>query len=601
MKYCTACKTSYPTDFQVCPKDGTVLSQTTELLPGLIIREKYQILEKIGVGGMATVYRARHLDFNEIFAIKLINQQFVDDGNFIKRLRAEAVIARKLRHPHAVRIEDLDRTEDGRLFIVMEHVDGQDLRRLIRKTGALPASRVLGIASQVCSALSAAHALGIVHRDIKPDNIQLLATPDGTDFVKVLDFGIAKLRRTAANDESLTGSGLLLGTPQYLSPEQAMGKTGTHLDGRSDLYSLGIVVYEMLTGRVPFESDTPMGLLVHHLHTLPPPPDQVRPDLDIPQPVSELLMHALQKQPEHRFQNADEMLAAIQSVEAQLQAPPLIPAPEDRPAAPLPDEAAPPFTPPSFFTPSPTATPPPALAAQRAGVPQTHHELMMAAYEGERPFPWRIAAVLAAMLVVGIVAGAIYSHYWGAGKNNAQPTRAAQPPSEAHRAAAAPTAKTSAPAGAKASAQPAGTPHPAPEHAASGASPAAAPKMDTSAPRKPEAVTSTAGAGVAQPAGQAPPASREKAADAAAPVGSEPGAATPPAGQRLPRRRAGAKASPEVEALLEEAQSFLDNADYDTALQDYDQVLKLDPGNPAAIQGKKKALAAKTYEEGLNR
>jgi tRNA A-37 threonylcarbamoyl transferase component Bud32 len=435
MKYCTACKTSYPTDFQVCPKDGTVLSQTTELLPGLIIREKYQILEKIGVGGMATVYRARHLDFNEIFAIKLINQQFVDDGNFIKRLRAEAVIARKLRHPHAVRIEDLDRTEDGRLFIVMEHVDGQDLRRLIRKTGALPASRVLGIASQVCSALSAAHALGIVHRDIKPDNIQLLATPDGTDFVKVLDFGIAKLRRTAANDESLTGSGLLLGTPQYLSPEQAMGKTGTHLDGRSDLYSLGILVYEMLTGRVPFESDTPMGLLVHHLHTLPPPPHQVRPDLDIPQPVSELLMHALQKLPEERFQSADEMLAAIQSVEAQLQAPPVVPAPADRPAAPRAgvDEAAPAFTPPALFTPSPTATPPPALAAQPAGVPQTHHELMMAAYEGERPFPWRIAAVLAAMLVAGIVAGAIYSHYWGAGKNNAQPTRAAQPPSGPHR------------------------------------------------------------------------------------------------------------------------------------------------------------------------
>jgi hypothetical protein len=125
--------------------------------------------------------------------------------------------------------------------------------------------------------------------------------------------------------------------------------------------------------------------------------------------------------------------------------------------------------------------------------------------------------------------------------------------------------------------------------------------MDASATRKPEAVTSTAGAGGAQPAGQAPPASREKAADAAAPVGSEPGAAALPAGQPLPRRRAGAKASPEVEALLEEAQSFLDNADYDTALQDYDQALKLDPGNAAAIQGRKKALAAKTYEEGLNR
>ena len=317
MKYCANCKTVYPADFQCCPKDGSALSSSSELLPGMVIRDKYQILQQIGSGGMATVYQVRHLAFNEILAIKLINSQLADGDQFNKRLRAEAVIARKLRHPNAVHVEDLDRTEDGRPFIVMEYVEGQNLRTVIRREGPLPTLRALRIAAQVVSALAAAHKLGIIHRDIKPDNIHLIRLPDGSDFVKVLDFGIAKFTQGLASS-ALTGSGLVVGTPQYVSPEQAMGKQAGDLDGRSDLYTLGIVVYEMVTGRVPFDSDTPVGLLVHHLHTTPVPPDQLRPDLGIPPSVSELLMKALQKNPEHRFRNADEMLNAINTLEAEI-------------------------------------------------------------------------------------------------------------------------------------------------------------------------------------------------------------------------------------------------------------------------------------------
>jgi serine/threonine protein kinase len=318
MKYCANCKTVYPADFQCCPKDGSALSSSSELLPGMVIRDKYQILQQIGSGGMATVYQVRHLAFNEILAIKLINSQLADGDQFNKRLRAEAVIARKLQHPNAVHVEDLDRTEDGRPFIVMEYVEGQNLRTVIRREGPLPTLRALRIAAQVVSALAAAHKLGIIHRDIKPDNIHLIRLSDGSDFVKVLDFGIAKFTQ-GLSSSALTGSGLVVGTPQYVSPEQAMGKQAGDLDGRSDLYTLGIVLYEMVTGRVPFDSDTPVGLLVHHLHTTPVPPDQLRPDLGIPPSLSELLMKALQKNPEQRFRDAVEMLNAITTLESQIQ------------------------------------------------------------------------------------------------------------------------------------------------------------------------------------------------------------------------------------------------------------------------------------------
>jgi serine/threonine protein kinase len=328
MKFCDTCHAMYPTDFSSCPKDQTPLRLTTELMAGMVIRDKYEIVEKIGAGGMATVYRAKHLVFNELRAIKVVSSRMMEDANFLKRFRNEAVITRKLQHPNAVRVDDIDSLADGRPCIIMELVEGSNLRSVIEQEGPLPLARVLEIGRQAAAALGAAHRLGITHRDIKPDNIVLLKQPDGTDLVKVLDFGIAKLKESEGGGAyTATQTGMVIGTPQYISPEQASGKRAEAIDGRADLYSLGVVMFEMLTGRLPFESDTPLGLLLQHVQAAVPPPREVRPDLNIPEPVSQLLMKLLEKDPGKRFQSAEELTSALehpdgwqtQTVEAQTQ------------------------------------------------------------------------------------------------------------------------------------------------------------------------------------------------------------------------------------------------------------------------------------------
>ena len=315
VRYCPSCHSVYPNEFRTCPKDQADLLTASELQPGMVLRGKYEILGKLGAGGMAAVYRARHLAFGEVRAIKVVNNRLADDEDFLRRFRNEAVMARRLHHPHAVRVDDLDVTEDGRPFIVMEYVEGYNLREVIRQEGALSLRRSVRIARQVASALAAAHALGIVHRDIKPDNI-LLTGAGEDETAKVLDFGIAKMKESALGDSGAvaTRTGMVVGTPQYISPEQAMGRRGSELDGRADLYSLGVVLYEMVTGRLPFESDTAMGIILHHLQTLPPAPRDVRPDLGIPEPLSDVLMRALEKEPEKRFASAAAMSLALDDV-----------------------------------------------------------------------------------------------------------------------------------------------------------------------------------------------------------------------------------------------------------------------------------------------
>jgi serine/threonine-protein kinase len=277
----------------------------------MIVRNKYLILEWIGAGGMAVVYRAQHRLLNEMRAVKVVSAKFANDDDFLKRFRHEAAVARRLRHENAVWVEDLDELEDGRPFIAMELLQGDDLRKLIKDQGPLAVDRSLKLGVQVASALSAAHKLGIVHRDIKPDNILITRNENGNEVAKVLDFGIAKAKEGALQGGyTATRTGVIIGTPEYMSPEQAEVQLG-RLDGRSDIYSLGIVLYEMLTGQLPFKSDTPLGMCLHHLQTIPRPPHEVRPDLHIPESVSAVLMKALEKKRDQRFQSAQEMLAAL--------------------------------------------------------------------------------------------------------------------------------------------------------------------------------------------------------------------------------------------------------------------------------------------------
>ncbi|MDE3179782.1 MAG: protein kinase [Acidobacteriota bacterium] len=318
MKGCPTCKGTYAENLAFCPHDGTALLAANQWSAGQVIGGKYRLLGKVGAGGMGTVYKALHLAFDESRALKAIRQDLAQDELFVKRFKQEAVIARKLQHPNAVRVDDIDEAEDGRPFIVMEFIEGPSLRDVVEMEGALSVERVCSMAKQVAAALDAAHRLGMVHRDIKPANIVLVPLAHG-EQAKVLDFGIAKLKEAragAAAGFTLTGAGVVIGTPQYMSPEQAMGKRGDELDGRSDLYSLGIVMYQALTGRLPFKADTTMQMLMDHIHTPPKPVQQARPG--IPECVARLVMQCLEKKPEMRPASAGALIRDIENAEEEI-------------------------------------------------------------------------------------------------------------------------------------------------------------------------------------------------------------------------------------------------------------------------------------------
>jgi serine/threonine protein kinase len=316
MKYCPTCQKTYPADYNVCPADQTGLQSAHELQPGMIIRNKYQILERIGVGGMGVVYKVRHLTFNEVCAIKIVNDVIAGDANFLQRFQKEAVVTRKLRHPNAVRVDDFDYTDDGRPFIVMELVEGKNIGEILQEQGPFRVARAVRITTQVAQALGVAHKLGVVHRDIKPGNILLTTDEQGQESAKVLDFGIAKLREAAGDANSgMTMTGMVVGTPLYMSPEQFMGKKGDgEIDGRTDLYSLGVVLYQMVTAQLPFEGDTLYSLMMQHMQGTVKPPREVVPELNIPESLSRVILKAIDKSRELRFQTAEEFVAALNQV-----------------------------------------------------------------------------------------------------------------------------------------------------------------------------------------------------------------------------------------------------------------------------------------------
>lgn len=316
MKYCPSCHKTYPGDYNVCPADQTGLQSTHEFQPGMVIRNKYEIVSRIGVGGMGSVYKGRHLTFNELCAIKVVNDSIAGDKNFLQRFQTEAVVTRKLRHPNAVRVDDFDYTDDGRPFIVMELVEGRNVGEILQSEGPLRVSRAVRIATQVARALGAAHKLGFVHRDIKPGNIVLTQDEHGQEMAKVLDFGIAKLRQAAGDAQTgMTMTGMVVGTPLYMSPEQFMGKKpGEEIDGRTDLYSLGVVLYQMVTARLPFEGDTLYSIMMQHIQGNARPPDELVPELNIPPKLSRVILKSMDKARELRFQNAEEFIAALDEV-----------------------------------------------------------------------------------------------------------------------------------------------------------------------------------------------------------------------------------------------------------------------------------------------
>lgn len=283
---------------------------------GTSIEEKYRLDSQIGVGGMATVYRATRLLIGDAVAVKILHAEQLRDPQAAERFRREAQAAARLKHPNAVTIYDFGVSDDGVVYLVMELVEGQSLRQVVKEQGPLFPSGAAEILTQVCGALNEAHEQNVVHRDIKPDNILVTKAPTGIR-VKVLDFGIARIS-DMSNLGNLTQAGSIMGTPHYMSPEQCLGE---ELDGRSDIYSLGIVLYEMLTGVVPFNSPTSMAVVVHHVNTAPAPLHIL--NASVPPAVEAVVMRALEKRREARPQTAMAFAGEFSAAVAEtLSAPP---------------------------------------------------------------------------------------------------------------------------------------------------------------------------------------------------------------------------------------------------------------------------------------
>jgi serine/threonine protein kinase len=264
-------------------------------LIGRTIADRYRIVEQIGRGGMGVVYRVEHARIGKLMALKLLTGELTRDGVQVGRFKREALMASKLSHPNTVQVFDFGMA-DGLVYLAMEYLRGEDLGRIIRREGALSVERTEKIIVQIANSLSEAHEMGIVHRDLKPENILIVRGNAGEELVKVLDFGLAKLRESSELSE-VTSRGAIVGTPYYMSPEQIRGESA---DPLSDVYSLGALTYACLTGAPVFDAGTPLGVFTKHLLEAPIPPHVRRPELNIPESVSRLVMRTLEKEPSQR-------------------------------------------------------------------------------------------------------------------------------------------------------------------------------------------------------------------------------------------------------------------------------------------------------------
>ena len=359
MKRCPTCGTTYPADARFCPRDGSRLvtapgitrpaagtgaaggtatppavpnrdvgpaskntprpteppvrpARKTPLTPanlvGQILDGRYRMIRKVGEGGMSFVYLAHDVATQERFAIKVLSPSLSEDANAMARLRREAALGMRLAHTNVCHIMRLGETEDGLVYVVMPFVEGELLADRTNRLGNIPLEEATRFVRDMCEGLQVAHQLKIVHRDLKPENVMICRRADGMEYAVVMDFGLAKERKAEGELQKLTATGIILGTPEFMSPEQLRGKT---LDARTDIYSLSLMVFEMLTGKLPFQGRTQQEMMIARLRSDPIPLRRMRSDLNLPEAVERVLQKAMQRSPEDRYQSTMEFADAF--------------------------------------------------------------------------------------------------------------------------------------------------------------------------------------------------------------------------------------------------------------------------------------------------
>ena len=313
MKFCPACNNKFDDNVSFCPKDGEVLEEDPTSFVGSVLDGQYQVEALLGKGGMGAVYSARHILLGDRVAIKLLPPEMRSNTEWLRRFQREGQAARRFRHPNAVTVYDLRTSSDGTIYLVMEYVEGTTLDVELKRHGTFSPAEALTTLKPVMSVLNAAHAMGVVHRDLKPENIMIgKPSTGGEPVVKLLDLGIAKLREVAGAEKTgntnLTIAGQMLGTPYYMSPEQwgELPKDGSsEIDGRADIYSLGVVLYEIIAGHRPFNGVTLLELRRQHVSETPKPLDQVT--ANVPADFSKAIMRSIAKDRADRQATAGEL------------------------------------------------------------------------------------------------------------------------------------------------------------------------------------------------------------------------------------------------------------------------------------------------------
>jgi serine/threonine-protein kinase len=356
MNRCPTCGTQYPDDARFCTRDGTrLLGATPQASPavstpanpfptpsrstaapvrgdagappqlsfanldGKILQGHYQIVRKVGEGGMSFVYLANDISTRERYAIKVLSASLSQDENAMARLRREAALGMRLAHPNICHIIRLGETEDGLVYVVMPFVDGEILADRTNRLGALSLAETNRLLRDMATGLHVAHELKIVHRDLKPENVMVCCRPDGSEYAVVMDFGLAKERRAGTELQKLTATGIILGTPEFMSPEQLRGKP---LDPRTDIYSLALMAYEMLTGKLPFTGRTQQEMMIARLRSEPTSLRKARPDLDLPESIERVLTKAMERNPDDRYQTTLEFADAFNAAAMEHLTPP---------------------------------------------------------------------------------------------------------------------------------------------------------------------------------------------------------------------------------------------------------------------------------------